>query len=104
MRDKLRWSRCRIRESSRRRLSVLRLRREERARWTWMEGLWHIASSVAVFSVPLRGAEVEPVPLGPCFTEADQLRADSRSQPRREIKGRQLLVAASGIESQLARS
>ena len=49
---------------------------------------------MAVLSVPLRGAEVERVPLGSLFQGADQLRAGSRSQLRRECGGRQLLVAA----------
>jgi hypothetical protein len=47
---------------------------------------------MAVLSVPLRGAEVERVPLGSCFRGQINC-AGSRSQLRRKCVGRQLLVA-----------
>jgi len=43
---------------------------------------------MAVLSVPLRGAEVERVFLWIFVSEADQLRAGSRSQLRRGIQGK----------------
>jgi hypothetical protein len=42
---------------------------------------------MAVLSVPLRGAEVERVPLGFLFQGADQLRADSRAAIAMGMRG-----------------
>ena len=50
---------------------------------------------MAVLSVPLRGAEVEPVPLGFLFQGGKSIAREFSVAIATEIRGRPLLVASS---------